>query len=253
MRICVRVCFPDRSTRECLRAMNLCPVALASWIKTPRAACGGNANTGSVVRSASSVFFKDSWRRCTSSGRFTRGALPFHGSTLLKRSTRMKHRIMQVAAAIALALAVGTVAAGGATNVTRATLDNGLRVVIVRDTLAPVVATEMNYMAGSDEVTAGFPGTAHAVEHMMFRGSPGLSKDQLAAIAANMGGAFNADTTQSVTQYYFVAPSQDLNVALHVQSLRMRGWARARRVTRPPRRCSSSFTTPGTRRTTRSW
>ncbi len=103
------------------------------------------------------------------------------------------------------------------------TLDNGLRVVIVRDTLAPVVTTEMNYLAGSDEVQAGFPGTAHAVEHMMFRGSPGLSKDQLAAIAANMGGAFNADTTQSITQYYFVAPSQDLKVALHVQSLRMRG------------------------------
>lgn len=147
----------------------------------------------------------------------------------------MKHRIMQLTAAIALALAAGTAAASGTQDVTRATLDNGLRVVIVRDTLAPVVATEMNYLAGSDEVPAGFPGTAHAVEHMMFRGSPGLSKDQLAAIAANMGGAFNADTTQGVTQYYFVAPSQDLDVALHVQSLRMRGvdmdqaaWAKER-------------------------
>jgi zinc protease len=147
----------------------------------------------------------------------------------------MKHRIVQLAAAIALALTAGSALADGTQDVTRATLDNGLRVVIVRDTLAPVVTTEMNYLAGSDEVPEGFPGTAHAVEHMMFRGSPGLSKDQLAAIAANMGGAFNADTTQSVTQYYFVAPAQDLNVALHVQSLRMRGvdmdeaaWAKER-------------------------
>ncbi|WP_329741964.1 pitrilysin family protein [Dyella sp. A6] len=136
----------------------------------------------------------------------------------------MKKRALRLTAAISLALAAtGAMAATHEADVTRATLDNGLRVVIVRDTLAPVVTTELNYLAGSDEAPAGFPGTAHAVEHMMFRGSPGLSKNQLAAIAANMGGAFNADTTQGVTQYYFVAPSQDLDVALHVQSLRMRG------------------------------
>ncbi len=147
----------------------------------------------------------------------------------------MNNRLMQLAAVIAVISCRAAGAAAGPEQVTRATLANGLRVVIVRDTLAPVVTTEINYLAGSDEVPAAFPGTAHAVEHMMFRGGPGLSKDQLAAIAANMGGAFNADTTQGVTQYYFVVPSQDLAVALHVQGLRMRGvdmdaaaWAKER-------------------------
>ena len=146
----------------------------------------------------------------------------------------MKHSLARLIAAAALLLPAFS-AMADAGDVTRATLSNGLRVVIVRDDLAPVVTTQMNYLAGSNEAPAGFPGTAHAVEHMMFRGSPGLSKDQLAAIAANMGGNFNAETHEGVTQYYFTAPAQDLDVALHVQSLRMRGvdmdsaaWAKER-------------------------
>lgn len=148
----------------------------------------------------------------------------------------MGNRKIGLAAAIGLAwLAAGVAVPARAAEVTRATLDNGLRVVIVRDPLASVVATEMNYLVGSDEAPEGYPGTAHAVEHMMFRGSPGLSKDQLAAIAANMGGDFDADTTQGVTQYYFVTPAQDLGVALRTEALRMRGldmdpaeWAKER-------------------------
>ena len=107
--------------------------------------------------------------------------------------------------------------------VVRATLPNGLRVIIVRNTLAPVVATSVNYLVGSDEAPPGFPGTAHAQEHMMFRGSPGLSADQLADIGSIMGGNFNANTRESLTQYLFTVPAEDLDVALHIEATRMRG------------------------------
>jgi zinc protease len=108
-------------------------------------------------------------------------------------------------------------------DVLRATLPNGLRVIIVRNTLAPVVATSVDYLVGSDEAPTAFPGMAHAQEHMMFRGSPGLSADQLANIGSVMGGNFNANTRESVTQYLFTVPTEDLDIALHIEAARMSG------------------------------
>jgi zinc protease len=104
----------------------------------------------------------------------------------------------------------------------RATLNNGLRVIIVPNTLAPVATIVVNYGVGSNEAPDHFPGTAHALEHMMFRGSPGLSEEQLANVTAAIGGFFNADTQQTMTQYFFTVPVQDLDTALHIESLRMR-------------------------------
>ena len=142
-----------------------------------------------------------------------------------------KHRLRNLvlaALSVAFLACAGSAAAavpGASTGdeVLRATLANGLRVIIVRNALAPVVTTQINYLAGSDEAPDGFPGMAHAQEHMMFRGSPGLSAGQLAAISAEMGGMFDADTQQSVTQYFFTVPSKDLELALHIEAIRMAG------------------------------
>ncbi|NII09358.1 pitrilysin family protein [Oleiagrimonas sp. C23AA] len=108
-------------------------------------------------------------------------------------------------------------------HVLRATLNNGLRVVIVRDTLAPMVTTQITYLAGGFETPRGFPGTAHALEHMMFRDSKGMTGAQLNEMTGKMGGENNAFTTMDATQYYFVAPAAYTDVLLHIEAARMEG------------------------------
>jgi zinc protease len=111
-------------------------------------------------------------------------------------------------------------AAASAVAVTRATLPNGLRVIVLRDRLAPVVSTFLNYEVGSDDEP--ITGLAHATEHMMFRGSKTLSASQFADTTAIAGGNYNANTQSEITQYYFTMPAQDLDVALHLEASRAR-------------------------------
>jgi zinc protease len=94
--------------------------------------------------------------------------------------------------------------------------------VIVRDPLAPVATVMQNYLVGANETPPGFPGMAHAQEHMAFRGCADVSPDQIAAIFAQLGGFNNADTQQTITQYFATVPSADLEVALRVDAACMR-------------------------------
>lgn len=109
------------------------------------------------------------------------------------------------------------------TRVLRVTLDNGLRVIIVKTSLAPVVAQQLTFFAGANQSPPEFPGMAHAEEHMMFRGSPELSGDQLSAITAQLGGDQNAFTLSTTTTYYHTVPADDLDLTLRMDAIRLAG------------------------------
>ncbi len=120
-----------------------------------------------------------------------------------------------------LMCAVAPAAAGAVTDVARATLPNGLRVVVVRDTLAPVATAMLNYQVGSDE--QWIPGLAHATEHMMFRGTATLTSAQLMDAVSVTGGDFDAQTQPTVTRYVFTVPSADVDIALRAERSRATG------------------------------
>lgn len=120
-----------------------------------------------------------------------------------------------------VALFIPRPAAAAGLTVTRATLSNGLQVVVVRDPLAPVVTAMMNYRVGSDDQP--IVGLAHATEHMMFRGSATLSANALSDTANIIGGDFDADTQNEITQYFFTVPSQYLDIALRLERSRASG------------------------------
>jgi zinc protease len=106
--------------------------------------------------------------------------------------------------------------------VLKATLGNGLRVIIVRNTLAPVVSTVVTYLVGSRDDPPDVPGMAHAQEHMMFRGTANLSTSELGTVATALGGDFNASTDETTTQFQFTVPADDLDAVLHIEADRMR-------------------------------
>jgi len=137
------------------------------------------------------------------------------------RATAVALSLIASSAAMAAPADTATQASNEA-QVRRATLDNGLKVVVVPNRLAPAVTTVMNYDVGSRDVPDGFPGMAHAQEHMMFRGTDSLSAAQISGISAAMGGQFNADTQDEVTQYYFTVPADYVDVALQLHAERMK-------------------------------
>jgi len=101
-------------------------------------------------------------------------------------------------------------------------LDNGLRVIIAPDHSAPVFAIAVTYNVGSRDERPGRTGFAHLFEHMMFQGSENVGKGEHFLLVLNNGGGMNGTTSEDRTNYFQALPKNQLNLALFLESDRMR-------------------------------
>jgi zinc protease len=105
------------------------------------------------------------------------------------------------------------------------TLKNGLRVITVEDHTAPVIASNVTYNVGSRNERQGRTGFAHLFEHMMFQGSENVGKSEHFILIQNNGGTMNGTTNEDRTNYFEALPSNQLELALYLESDRMRSLA----------------------------
>jgi predicted Zn-dependent peptidase len=91
--------------------------------------------------------------------------------------------------------------------VVRATLGNGLRVVMNQDDTVPTVAVSVYYDVGSRSEEKGRSGFAHLFEHMMFQGSANVGKGEHFSLIINRGGSANGTTSNDRTNYFETHPS----------------------------------------------
>ena len=100
-------------------------------------------------------------------------------------------------------------------------LDNGLKVLVVENKKLPVFSFYSYYMVGSKYELAGATGSSHLLEHMMFKGAKKYGENVFDKIVSGNGGQNNAYTTNDLTVYYEMLPSEHFEIIADVEADRM--------------------------------
>lgn len=101
-------------------------------------------------------------------------------------------------------------------------LDNGLKLLVKQDKRAPIAVVQLWYRVGTSYEHEGITGLSHALEHMMFKGTKTHASGQFEVILSENGARNNAFTSQDYTAYYEVLAKDRIEVALELESDRMR-------------------------------
>jgi zinc protease len=101
------------------------------------------------------------------------------------------------------------------------TLDNGMRVVVVPNRRAPVVAHWVWYKVGTADSPPGKSGLPHFLEHLMFKGTSEIRPGEFSKIVARHGGNDNAMTSYDATAYHQMIAKDRLELVMAMEADRM--------------------------------
>ncbi len=104
----------------------------------------------------------------------------------------------------------------------RTRLDNGLRVVLSRDTSLPTVAICVTYDVGARNESAEQRGFAQLLEQLMFQGSRNVGPGEHRRWITEHGGQSAADSSEDRTRFTDVLPANALALGLWLEADRMR-------------------------------
>jgi zinc protease len=100
-------------------------------------------------------------------------------------------------------------------------LGNGMQVLVIPDTRAPVVTQMLWFKVGAVDDPAGISGMAHFFEHMMFRGTKKVPGEGFTQAIARNGGESNAFTFYDYTAYYEQIAKDRLALAMQLEADRI--------------------------------
>lgn len=107
-------------------------------------------------------------------------------------------------------------------NPTTHTLNNGLKIIMVKNPMAPVVYLGVLYNVGTADDPSSEVGLSHFLEHMMFKGSPKFTGDSYRNNITKIGGGCNAYTSYDLTHYISHFPKEGLPLVLDMEASRMK-------------------------------
>lgn len=100
-------------------------------------------------------------------------------------------------------------------------LPNGIHVILHQEKSTPIVAVSVLYHVGSKNEDTNRTGFAHFFEHLLFEGTKNIDRGEYSEFVEKNGGALNANTSMDRTFYFELLPSNQLELALWLESERM--------------------------------